>query len=520
MNHDATHVLSPLDKVIKTYKKGLQDMTSMLTSKLTEVKNVLSTADAFKQNTESTYLSLQLAIQEQAELAIQKVREQQSKLHGELKAKMELKILQCDTDMLKTARSKQDHIVSLRQKIQTTIEHGHALQFLANFKDFKKKVDDIEDLQLPSLESFHQSTALNLIPNENGIDGILGKLQECIVISDSASDVNPLSPRSLNPGSPILNPGSPGSPFINPGSPFINPGSPSGSSCTDVSSFIRCCNSPSDGYGSPLPSPNDGSSNSESNSSSSTLSEGGSSFASSLGSNTGSISHMFTTNPISQAKQEPLPALGSDPGLTASSSTNQLLSSPSPSTMAATHSSGQPIIAAAKFKPSDSQRSHHHHHHHLAVSSRKRLVLDAQHRVDKRKIRSSMPLRPTHSVSPPRRVASPVTRTILEKPRQIFKVDGVGGWPGKVVMPCSAAFLASGLIVVAEKENRLQLFDLAGQSKSVFGWGQVRPLAVTSVSMSSQILVTDSKDKCVKVNIDDDRMLRHVCCMIFSNFNV
>ena len=85
-----------------------------------------------------------------------------------------------------------------------------------------------------------------------------------------------------------------------------------------------------------------------------------------------------------------------------------------------------------------------------------------------------------------------------DKVTLLFKIDQVGGWPGKLIAPSSVDFLPDGSIVVAECENRLQVFDRNGQSIRIIGWGKIKPQGLT-VTRDGKIAITDKKDKCVKV---------------------
>ncbi|KAK2190861.1 hypothetical protein NP493_66g05040 [Ridgeia piscesae] len=84
------------------------------------------------------------------------------------------------------------------------------------------------------------------------------------------------------------------------------------------------------------------------------------------------------------------------------------------------------------------------------------------------------------------------------RPRLLLKLDQIGGWPGKIMPPSSVAFLQDGNIVVAECENRLQIFNQSGQSVKIIGWGKVKPESVT-VSREGHIAITDKQERCVKV---------------------
>ena len=83
-------------------------------------------------------------------------------------------------------------------------------------------------------------------------------------------------------------------------------------------------------------------------------------------------------------------------------------------------------------------------------------------------------------------------------PQLVFKVDEVGGWPGKIASPSSLAFLSNGQVIVAEAENRLQVFDMTGKSTRIIGWGKVKPYGV-AVMNDGKIAITDQKDHCIKI---------------------
>lgn len=82
--------------------------------------------------------------------------------------------------------------------------------------------------------------------------------------------------------------------------------------------------------------------------------------------------------------------------------------------------------------------------------------------------------------------------------RLLFSIEQVGGMPGKITSPSSVAFLPNGNIVIAECEHRLQVFDSAGQSVRVIGWGKIRPQGVV-VTPGGLIACTDKKEQTVKI---------------------
>ena len=88
----------------------------------------------------------------------------------------------------------------------------------------------------------------------------------------------------------------------------------------------------------------------------------------------------------------------------------------------------------------------------------------------------------------------------------MFKVDQVGGWPGKVTAPSSVAVLPDRSLVVAECENRLQIFDQTGASLRIVGWGKVKPQRV-AVTRDGRIAVTDAIDSCVKLFSADGELV-------------
>ena len=104
----------------------------------------------------------------------------------------------------------------------------------------------------------------------------------------------------------------------------------------------------------------------------------------------------------------------------------------------------------------------------------------------------------TASSSGPPLTSSATDSSMHPTPQLIFKVDEVGGWPGKITSPSSLAFLPNGHIIVAECENRLQIFDPTGKSIRIVGWGKVRPQGVT-VLQDGRIAITDQKEHCVKI---------------------
>ena len=61
-------------------------------------------------------------------------------------------------------------------------------------------------------------------------------------------------------------------------------------------------------------------------------------------------------------------------------------------------------------------------------------------------------------------------------------------------------------LVVAECENRLQIFDQAGHSLRIIGWGKVKPQRV-AITTDGRIAVTDAIDHCVKLFAPDGELV-------------
>ena len=99
-------------------------------------------------------------------------------------------------------------------------------------------------------------------------------------------------------------------------------------------------------------------------------------------------------------------------------------------------------------------------------------------------------------VTLPQSPSSP-TRMLASNYKLVFKIDQVGGWPGKVTSPSSVT-TCERLIVVAECENRLQMFDTSGISIRVIGWGKTKPQRVAALP-DGRLAITDRIDNCVKV---------------------
>ena len=115
------------------------------------------------------------------------------------------------------------------------------------------------------------------------------------------------------------------------------------------------------------------------------------------------------------------------------------------------------------------------------------------------------PLSPGSPVSPgsPATDDQPLSSSgFLTKPKVIFKIDQIGGWPGKIMSPSSVAFLPDGSVIVCECENRLQVFDRKGNSMKIIAWGKIKPQGV-AVTRDGKIAITDKKDKCVKIYSQD-----------------
>ena len=128
----------------------------------------------------------------------------------------------------------------------------------------------------------------------------------------------------------------------------------------------------------------------------------------------------------------------------------------------------------------------------------------------KPKITKTTPTSSSHSDVTP--VSSTTSRN---KYKLVFKVDQVGGWPGKVTSPSSVTS-SERLIVVAECENRLQLFDTSGLSMRVIGWGKTKPQRVTSLA-DGRIAITDRIDNCVKVFTSDGELVSSWGAGMFSS---
>ncbi len=103
----------------------------------------------------------------------------------------------------------------------------------------------------------------------------------------------------------------------------------------------------------------------------------------------------------------------------------------------------------------------------------------------------------------------------LSKPRVVFKLDQIGGWPGKIMSPSSADFLPDGSVIVCECENRLQTFDRAGNSTKIIAWGKIKPQGV-AITRDGRIAITDKKDKCVKVYTSEGECKSVWGCGMFS----
>ncbi len=86
----------------------------------------------------------------------------------------------------------------------------------------------------------------------------------------------------------------------------------------------------------------------------------------------------------------------------------------------------------------------------------------------------------------------------LTRPKVVFKIDQIGGWPGKIMCPSAVAFLPDGSVIVCECENRLQVFDKKGNSVKIIAWGKIKPQGV-AVTRDKKIAITDKRDQCVKI---------------------
>ena len=96
----------------------------------------------------------------------------------------------------------------------------------------------------------------------------------------------------------------------------------------------------------------------------------------------------------------------------------------------------------------------------------------------------------------------PPSSGFLTRPKVVFKIDQIGGWPGKIMSPSAVAFLPDGSVIVCECENRLQIFDRKGNSMKIIAWGKIKPQGVV-VTRDGKIAITDKKDKCIKIYSSD-----------------
>ena len=83
--------------------------------------------------------------------------------------------------------------------------------------------------------------------------------------------------------------------------------------------------------------------------------------------------------------------------------------------------------------------------------------------------------------------------------RLLWEVSVEGSQPGEVQCPSSVAFLHSGDLAVADKDNdRIQVFSPNGKYQRTIGQGKVRPRRL-SITAEGHIAVTDAKEECIKV---------------------
>lgn len=110
--------------------------------------------------------------------------------------------------------------------------------------------------------------------------------------------------------------------------------------------------------------------------------------------------------------------------------------------------------------------------------------------------------------SPSQPCASATTQTVLPcqvQSKQLYVVDSIGDWPGRLSNPTSATFLPTGDVVVSE-DSRLQMFNGRGKSVNIFGWGKARPQSV-AVTENGDLVVADRKNCCIKIFHPDGEMI-------------
>ncbi len=110
------------------------------------------------------------------------------------------------------------------------------------------------------------------------------------------------------------------------------------------------------------------------------------------------------------------------------------------------------------------------------------------------------PLRP--KTAPPQFFKDPFKVPIVKyamSPKLAWKVDKVGNKIGEICETYDVTMLPDGSTVVAEWMNqRLQLFDEFGNSRSMISPGQIQPWGVT-VNREGNLAVTDDKERTVKI---------------------
>jgi DNA-binding beta-propeller fold protein YncE len=70
--------------------------------------------------------------------------------------------------------------------------------------------------------------------------------------------------------------------------------------------------------------------------------------------------------------------------------------------------------------------------------------------------------------------------------------------------PVSVSFVASGDVLVAECDRRIQLFDRNGRSVRVIGWGNIKPQAVC-VGPDGFIAIAEKTSQTIRFYFDDGR---------------
>lgn len=445
MNHEPSHAPEPLEKgIITKYRKELEVSLRTIKSKLSEVKTKTKYLETIKQTHQKALYKAQIAIKEKTDGLVLRIREQESKLLQEVQNKIDAQMKETGIDTLGEIKFYRTNIETLYTEIENVIQ-GSPQQCLVAYEDLIARMKSIPETPLiGSSPSTKESSIVKFIPAmDSNIDVIIGTLQECSLEADSDGEEQTTSMDSL--GSHHTS-----SPKLRKRTASILSALSPGRKTEVKMGKIKGVSSSHELSGSPRSKIN----------ADEALRKAGASTRDRSPNRAPAASANFAKSPSSPSALVK-PRSPSPVSFGNSNQNSCKLPSKASSSPVATTSQVTSKNTVTKTEPS-SARS------------------DASGNSDITNV-----------------IMLPST-PLSAKFRLVFKVDQVGQWPGKITQPSGIAFLPEGTLIVAECENRLQVFDRNGHSVRVIGWGKVQPQRVTTMQ-NGKIAVTDKKDKCIKI---------------------